>query len=202
MTMRKFPLFLLVAYLIYFLVLAINPYNRLVWIAENVPMVIIVLVLVLTYKKFQFSDTAYAFMAVLIFLHTLGGHYTFERVPLGYWLQDGFDFERNHFDRIAHFSVGLYAYAVAELVLVKGWIRSKAVLLLFAIFSILSVAAVYEVFEWQYAVLGDPTAGEAVLGSQGDRWDAQKDMLADGLGALFGTFHFWLARRKNLEKLI
>jgi putative membrane protein len=192
-----FPHVLLGAYVIIFTILAISPYARDVWIAENTPIVLIVLALALTYRQYRFSNTAYAMMSVLIFLHTFGGHYTFERVPAGFWLQNLFGFERNHYDRIAHFSVGLYAYALAELCLVKQWIKSNVILFLFPVFTIFTVAAGYEIIEWWFAALSDPTAGSAFLGSQGDIWDAQKDMLADGLGAIASTIVFFMFGRKN-----
>jgi putative membrane protein len=196
----KLPHVLLLLYIALFVACAINPYSRDVWIAENIPIVLIVLALTLTYKKFQFSNTAYLLMSVLIFLHTIGGHYSFARVPFGF-ITNLFGFERNHYDRIAHFSVGLYAFALAEFLVVKKLVRSKWVLLLFPICAIFTVAAVYEIIEWQYAALGDPAAGTAFLGSQGDIWDAQKDMLADGLGAILVIVFFWVARRSEVEKL-
>ena len=199
---RKVPLTLLIIYIILFVVCAINPYDRAVWFAENLPIMLIVLILVLTYRRFQFSDTAYVLMSVLIFMHTIGGHYTFERVPAGFWLQDIFGFERNHYDRIAHFSVGFYAFAIAELCLAKQWIRSKAILFLFPIFAIFTVAAGYEIIEWWFAVLSDPEAGGAFLGSQGDIWDAQKDMLADGLGAIASMVLFWMMRKKEIDEKV
>ena len=92
---------------------------------------------------------------------------------------------------MAHFSVGFYAYPIAEFLLFKSLVRSRWVLILFPIFAIFTTAAVYEIFEWQYAVSADASAGIAVLGSQGDIWDAQKDMLADTLGALEATTTFF-----------
>jgi putative membrane protein len=192
---EKLPYILLLIYIALFTALAIRPYSREVWFAENLPIVIIVLVLVLTYKRFRFSDTAYLLMSVLIFLHTIGGHYTFERVPFGF-ITELFGFGRNHFDRIAHFTVGFYAYPIAELLSTKRWTSSDAVLLLFPIFAIMAVAAGYEIIEWLFAVMNDPSAGGAFLGSQGDIWDAQKDMLADTLGAIAAMALFWLRRRR------
>jgi len=186
----KLPIIILIIYLIEFSILAINPYSRDVWIAENIPIVIIVGVLVFSYKYFKFSNTAYLFMSVLIFMHTIGGYYTFERVPFDY-ITDLFGFERNHYDRIAHFSVGFYGYAIAELLYKKKLASSKVVIVLFAVFAIFTVASVYEIIEWLYAATSDPKAGLAFLGSQGDIWDAQKDMLADGLGSIFATVIFW-----------
>lgn len=191
---------LLVIYLLMFAALGVAPYDRAVWVAENLPIMAIVLLLVTTYRRFRFSDGAYLFMACLVFLHTIGGHFTFERVPFD-WVTDLFGFQRNHYDRMAHFTVGFYAFPCAELLLRKRLVSSRWVLLLFPIFFIVTVAAGYELFEWQYAVHADPTAGIAVLGSQGDIWDAQKDMLADTLGALFATGLFAVFNRRSLAAL-
>jgi len=146
-------------------------------------MVIIVIFLVATFKKFRFSNTAYFLMSILVFLHTLGGHYTFAQVPFE-WVTNLFGFERNHFDRVAHFSVGLYAFAIVEFMCLKRLITVRWVAYLFAIFAILSVASIYEIIEWIVAIIFSEEDSMAFLGSQGDIWDAQKDMLSDGLGAV------------------
>lgn len=196
-TRWKLPSILLSLYLIEFIGLAIQPHDRAVWLIENLPMMCIVLVLVLTYRRFQFSNAAYAIMSVLVFLHTIGGHYTFERVPFGP-VSNLIGADRNHFDRLAHFTVGFYAFAVAEFVDVRQLTRSRWLTCLFAIASICSVALAYEIFEWIYAISADPGAGAAFLGSQGDPWDAQKDMLADTLGAIVATVaYIAIAQRRN-----
>lgn len=192
----KLPHFLLAAYIIWFSLLAINPYDRFTWIFENIPIVIIVLFFVFTYKKFRFSNTSYIMICFLVFLHTLGGHYTFERVPFGF-ITDLFGFERNHFDRISHFSVGFYAFPIAEFLYRKGLIKVKTVLFLFGVFSIFTIAALYEIIEWIYAASTNPEAGAAFLGSQGDKWDAQKDMLADGLGSICAMTYFLLTHKSS-----
>jgi len=152
--------------------------------------------IVLVARKHTFSNISLLCMAVLPILHTIGGHYTFERVPFGL-ITDLFGFERNHYDRIAHFSVGFYAFPIAEYVLIKGHSSSRVLACLFGVFAIFTVASVYEIFEWQYAIWSDPESGIAVLGSQGDIWDAQKDMLADGLGAIFASMVFYITSVKN-----
>jgi putative membrane protein len=180
---RYFPHTLFGAYLIWFVLLGISPYSREVWLSENIPIVLIVATLVTTFKRFRFSNQAYFLMSILIFLHTLGSHYTFERVPFD-WITNLFGFERNHFDRVAHFSVGFYAFAIVEFLCRQALVTRRWVAYLFGLFTILSVAALYEIIEWWFAVLADHEAGVAFLGSQGDMWDAQKDMLSDGLGAV------------------
>jgi len=191
---ENLPALLLAGYLLLFVLLGIAPYDRSVWWAENIPIILIVAALAGTYRYHRFSSASYLLMAVLIVLHTIGGHYTFERVPFG-WVSDLFGFERNHYDRIAHFSVGFYAFAIAELLLERKLVRSVWLLYLFPVFSIVSVAGLYEIFEWLYAISADAEAGIAVLGSQGDIWDAQKDMLSDTLGSLVAVALFaWMHR--------
>lgn len=194
------PSFLLVLYGIIFTVCAIEPYDRAVWWAENIPVLIVVGVLVALARYYRFSNTSYILMSVFIILHTIGGHYTFERVPFDA-VTEYFGFERNHYDRLAHFSVGFYAYPVAELLTRKRLVRTRWIVSLFPVFAIVTVAGVYEIVEWQYALAADPAAGIAVLGSQGDIWDAQKDILADTLGAILVMLLFFYQHRVELASL-
>ncbi len=188
---------LLTGYLLLFAVCAIEPYDRAVWWAENLPILLLVGLVIWTYRYHSFSTMSLLFMSFLVVLHTIGGHYTFERVPFDF-ITEQFDFQRNHYDRMAHFSVGFYAYPIAEILLKKRLVRAVPVLVLFPLFAIISVAGVYEIFEWLYAILGDAEAGIAVLGSQGDIWDAQKDILADSLGAIFALIVFFFVNRVEL----
>jgi putative membrane protein len=188
----KFLGWLLGMYGALFLLLSINPVDRATWFAENLTVWIIIAVIIGLYAgRIRFSPLAYALMFVLIVLHTIGGHWTFALVPFS-WVTDFFGFTRNHFDRIAHFSVGFYAFAVAEWLWSKKLVANKFLLFTYPIFVIAAIAMSYELIEWIYADLASPGAGAAYLGSQGDIWDAQKDMLADTLGAIFATsFFFW-----------
>lgn len=188
---------LLIGYVVLFAWAAVAPFDRATWWAENLPIMGIVAALVVLYaKRVRFSPIAYVLMAVLVYLHTIGGHYTFERVPFD-WFSDLFGFERNHYDRIAHFSVGFYAYAIAELLAARSLVGNRTMLFLFPVFSIAAVAMGYEIIEWWFAAYGgNAEAGANFLGSQGDVWDAQKDMLMDTLGAVAATtLHF--ARRTS-----
>jgi putative membrane protein len=194
------PLVLLGIYGLVFTVCAIEPYSRDVWWAENIPVMIVVAALVGFARVHRFSNTSYILMSVFIILHTIGGHYTFERVPFG-WVTDFFGFDRNHYDRLAHFSVGFYAYPIAETLMTRRLVRTRWIVSLFPIFAIVTVAGIYEIIEWQYAMTADPTAGIAVLGSQGDIWDAQKDILADTLGAILVMILFFVQHREELATL-
>ncbi len=189
------PKILFFIYTILCIALSFNPYARDVWFAENATVWVVVGFLLYLYVKgIRFSNTAYILMSIFIFMHTVGGHYTFARVPFD-WFNDFFGFERNMYDRIAHFSVGFYALPIYEYLKEKKLMANKLLGGLFALFTIVTVAAFYELFEWQYAVMGDPTAGIEVLGSQGDIWDAQKDILSDTLGALLVLGGVWLRNK-------
>lgn len=196
----RLPWVLLGLYVVEFVVLAFNPVSRETWWAENLTVLLIVGTLTWLYwRGLRFSNLAYVLMSVLVFMHTIGGHYTFAEVPFG-WVTRWLGAERNHYDRIAHFTVGFYAFAFMEYAEARRLTRSRAFAWWAAVATIWMLAAVYEVIEWQYAIWSDPGAGAEFLGSQGDIWDAQKDMLADGLGAIAAATLYVLVRRPRLER--
>ena len=107
-----------------------------------------------------------------------------------------FGLVRNPYDRIAHFAVGWFAFPLAELFSRKGWVKSAGFAAFFAVMSTVAMAGIWELVEWIYAVVEGGDAGAAFLGSQGDIWDAQKDILCDTLGAICAsTLFLWLVRR-------
>ena len=191
---------LLAAYVVLFVVLAVDPVDRATWFAENLTVWLIIGMLVGLYVKgIRFSAAAYLFASVLIYLHTIGGHWTFANVPFD-WVTDFFGFERNHYDRMAHFTVGFYAFPIAEWLLEKKLVANRFLLFTYPVFVIAAVAMAYELVEWWYAA-GSTTveAAQNYLGSQGDIWDAQKDMLADTLGAITAVSVFFLMRRPGKD---
>lgn len=177
-------------YCLVFIFSAVAPISRPVWVAEIIPAVGILLLIWLVSRSFQFSKTAYLLMFVWLGLHTIGAKYTFADVPFD-WFNQAIGSERNNFDRVAHFSIGLYAYPIAEYIY-RSNRMNKTLASLFALFAIMSLAAGYEIIEWWYAALAGGDEGIAFLGSQGDIWDAQKDMLCDTLGAITAITLFWL----------
>lgn len=202
-TRRLFPPCLLAAYAVWFAVLAVAPADRIVWVVELVPIVAIAVALViLWFRGVRFSDVAYAMMSILLFLHTLGGHYTFEKVPFD-WFGSLFGYKRNMFDRVAHFSVGFFAFAMAEWLETERAVNKRWLVFVAPVMTIGFVAAFYELVEWGYAEFGgNPEAGAAFLGSQGDVWDAQKDMLMDISGAVFAVVLYAVisrARRRRAD---
>ncbi len=192
---RLAPLILFAGYVAFFVWGAINPYDRATWWAENIPIVLLVSSIVVLYLRgVRFSPLAYVLMAFLPYWHTVGGHYTFERVPFD-WFDRLFGFKRNMFDRIGHFSVGFYAFGILEYLLGRR-AMSRTLACLFAVFAIAFVAMSYELLEWIYAAYGgNAQAGANFLGSQGDVWDAQKDMLMDTLGGIASVILFLVLRR-------
>ncbi len=195
--MKKYlPHILLVLYVIEVIIAGINPYSRSVWYAENIPIILLILfIVILYYRGVRFSNTAYILMFILPFWHTIGGHYTFERVPFDFF-NNFFGFERNMFDRVGHFTVGFYALPIIEYLLGRGLVARKSIAVTYAIFSIAFVAVFYEWTEWWYAELYGGSSGAAFLGSQGDIWDAQKDMLLDVLGAVAVSLWYPRVRKK------
>ena len=190
-----FPKLLLLVYLALFTACAIRPHERSTWVAENLPIVAIAVILTVLYiRGIRLSNLAYGLMSVLLLLHTVGGYYTFERVPFG-WFDHLFGFKRNMYDRVAHVSVGFYAFGLLELTDRQGTVRSRVISYLFPLFAIGFVAMSYELIEWIYAVTAGGSSGAAFLGSQGDIWDAQKDMLADTCGALAALLLYALVGR-------
>jgi len=172
--------------------LAIEPYDRADWALENALVAVFVLVLGLTYRYFPLSNISYTLIFVFLLLHEIGAHYTYARVPydesfiflLGFSLNDALGFERNHFDRAIHFSYGLLlAYPVREV-----FIRIASVRGFWGYFLPLDItmssSMLFELFEWGAAEFFGGDLGMEYLGTQGDVWDAHKDMALASLGAL------------------
>ena len=179
-------------------VLGIYPADRTVWCVEMVWAVGLWAVLLLTRRKFRFSTPAYLCFFVWTVLQIVGAHYTFEHVPME-WLMRPLGLVRNPYDRIAHLAVGWFAFPLAELFFRKGWVKSAGFAAFFAVMSTVAMAGIWELVEWWYAVVDGGKAGAAFLGSQGDVWDAQKDILCDTLGAICSSGLFlWCDRRDPL----
>jgi putative membrane protein len=154
----------------------INTTNRSNWFTENVLTVIFILAMIFTYKKFKFSDLSYTLFFVYILLHIYGAEYTYAENPFGYWLKDTLQLNRNYYDRIVHFSFGfMLAYPMRDYF--KNHMQwPDWVCWVLPVEITMSFSAAYELIEWLVADVFYPEEGAAYLGSQGDIWDAQKDM--------------------------
>jgi putative membrane protein len=154
------------------------------WFMENTLTFLFLLVLFLTFKKNRLSDLSYTFILIYLCLHVYGAMHTYAENPLGYWLQEKLGTSRNHYDRIVHFSFGfMLAYPMRDLFLNGFGFPAKYSWVLPAEIT-LSFSGMYELIEWSVADIFFPAQGVAYLGSQGDSWDAQKDMFLAFLGSI------------------
>ena len=167
---------------------AIEPLHFSDWVLENVLVGLFILLILLTSRIFQFSLFSYVLMTVFMILHIIGSHYTYAEVPWGYNLGEWLGTERNMYDRLVHLLFGVFfVYPVREMSVRIA--KTKGFWGYFVPFMIISsFAGFYEIIEWSAAVVVDPEAGEAFLGSQGDIWDAQKDMLLAIVGSFVTLF--------------
>jgi putative membrane protein len=173
----------LTAYAIVWGFMAYHPVHPDDWLLENILAVLGVAFFVFTYSSFPLSNLSYIPLTVFMILHAIGAHYTYAETPIGDWMAPLFGWERNNFDRVVHFSFGLLlAYPVRELYYRVVGARGIWGIVL-PVNLMISLSGIYELFEWGAAVVVDPSAGTAFLGSQGDPWDAQKDMALASLGA-------------------
>ncbi len=182
--MKKSYVFLVAAFLAVWIWAAINPVYPKDWFIENLLVFLFVPVILLTGRYFRLSLISYVLLTIFMCLHVIGAHYTYAEVPFGFTLQQWLGSQRNMYDRVVHFGFGfLLAYPMREMFVrlakVKGFWGYYLPLDL-----VLSFSALYELMEWVTAVVVDPSAGTAFLGTQGDEWDAQKDMASAGVGAL------------------
>jgi putative membrane protein len=162
----------------------IRPHDRVTWWLEVLPVVVAVPILIATAWRFPLTPLVYTLIALHCLILVLGGHYTYARVPLGFWMQDWFDLARNHYDRIGHFMQGFGPAMIArELLLRTSPLRPGRWLFAIVTLSILGVSAFYEFTEW-WAALAGGEAADAFLGTQGDPWDTQWDMFLAFCGAV------------------
>jgi len=162
----------------------IGPYDRATWWMEVAPVLLGAPILIATWRRFPLTPL----LLVLLFLHALilivGGHYTYARVPLGFWMQEAFEFSRNHYDRLGHFAQGFVPAILAREILLRTSPLRRGKWLFFLVVCIcLAFSAFYEMIEWWAALLGGEGATE-FLGTQGDPWDTQWDMFLALLGAI------------------
>lgn len=173
------------------IVTAINPLYPRDWLLENLLVFFYAVLLIFTYRWFQFSNLSYALFALFLSLHLLGAHYTYAETPFGFWLQELFNLERNHYDRIVHFAFGLFiVYPFREILIRQSGVKSAWSYFL-AVNAIMAFSAFYEVLEGITAMIVSPELGSAYLGTQGDEWDAQKDAFVAFVGAIVAMLVTW-----------
>jgi putative membrane protein len=176
-----------IVYAVWWVIMAINPNHFSDWLLENVLVVAAVALLFFTRNSFPLSRVSYTCIFVFMMLHALGAHYTYAEVPYDEWFPI-FEGGRNHFDRLVHFAYGLlFAYPIREMFLRIGDMRGFWGYFL-PLDLTMSTSMVYELIEWAAAEMFGGELGVAYLGTQGDVWDAHKDMALASLGALIAMF--------------
>jgi putative membrane protein len=170
----------------------IGPVDRATWVLEVAPVLIAAPLLYFTWRPFRLTPLTYRLIFVHALILMLGGHYTYAHVPLGFWLQDLFDFARNPYDRIGHFAQGFVPAIIAREILLRRSPLRPGKWTFFIVCSIcLAISAVYEFIEWWAALILGQGAQE-FLGTQGDPWDTQWDMFMALVGAV--TAQLFLSR--------
>jgi len=198
---RREPLVLLAATAAILIWSGIAPHDRYTWWLEVAPVVVGAPLLALTARRFPLTPLLYR----LLFLHAailmVGGHYTYARVPAGFWAQEAFHLTRNHYDRLGHFAQGFVPAMLAREVLRRRTpLRPGGWLFFLASCVALSVSASYELIEW-WTAAASGTAADAFLGTQGDVWDTQWDMFLALLGALAALLLLSRAHERHLAAL-
>ena len=200
--MQRYPLVLLLLVALLLLLSGLAPYDRTTWWLEVFPILIGAPILVATAHRFPLTRLLYTLLAVHALILMLGGHYTYARVPLGFWAQDLFGFARNHYDRLGHFAQGFIpAILVREVLLRTSPLRPGRWLFVLVTAVCLAFSACYELIEWWTALAGGESA-EAFLGTQGDVWDTQWDMFLALIGAVTAQLVLGRAHDRALARLL
>lgn len=179
---------------------AVAPADRLTWLLETAPVMIAAPLMLLTTRSFPLTRVLLwaAFVHGLILI--LGGHYTYAEVPLGFWLQDLFDFSRNHYDRIGHLAQGFVPALLTREILRRAKTPVDGKLLIILSISVpLAFSALYEIIEW-LAALSLGQGADAFLGTQGDEWDTQTDVFMALIGAIAALVTLSKLQDRQLER--
>jgi putative membrane protein len=161
-----------------------HPYDRFTWWLEVSPGLAGIIILLATYRRFQFTTLCYALVAFHICVLCVGGHYTYARVPVFDWLRPIFAWQRNHFDRLGHFTQGFVPAMIAREMFIRLNIVNRKKWIPFLVVSVcLAISAFYELIEW-WTAISSGSASNDFIGSQGDVWDTQEDMFFALIGAV------------------
>jgi putative membrane protein len=185
MPSNKYPMLLLVVVLVVWVWSGISPLDtRLTWVLETFPFMLALPVMVATYKRFRLTNLVYTVIAVHAVILMVGGHYSYAKVPLGFWMEHWFGWTRNNYDKIGHFMQGFGpAIYTREILARTSPLRRGKWLGFLSVAVPLAFSALYEIIEW-LASLSNPTDTEAFLGTQGYIWDTQTDMFLCLIGSL------------------
>lgn len=192
-------------YLAIFLITALwsgyNSFDPVLWWLEAGICIVGVVILVYTYRRFQFTGITYFFILVHLIILLVGAHYSYARVPLFDWLSQVFDWSRNNYDKLGHFAQGFIPAMIARELMIRLEVIKKRSWLPFLVICIcLAISAFYELIEWWVALLSSDSA-EDFLGMQGYVWDTQSDMFCAMLGAICMLLFFSKIQDKQIDKI-
>lgn len=178
-----------------------QPYDRFTWWLEVAPGLAGIVILLATYRRFQFTTLCYSLIALHICILCVGGHYTYARVPAFDWLRPVFGWERNHFDRLGHFMQGFVPAIIAREIFLRLRIVNRKKWIPFLVGSVcLAISALYELIEWWTACFSGSAAND-FLGTQGDVWDTQEDMCMALIGLVCALLFLSWFHDRALRKI-
>jgi len=181
--MKKYWI-LIILFFIGLIISGIQPHDYFTWFLEVFPGIIGLVILMLTFKNFQFTNLTYIFILVNCYILFVGGHYTYAEVPLFDWIKEVFHQSRNNYDKVGHFAQGFVpAMIVRELFVRLEVVKRGLWLSILTVIVCVAISAFYEFFEWFVAIVSGQSS-EAFLGTQGYVWDTQSDMLFATIGAV------------------
>lgn len=179
----------------------IRPHDYFTWFLEVLPALLGVGILAAIYPRFKFTNLTYGLVWIQCAILMVGGHYTYAQMPLFNWLRDTFGLMRNNYDKVGHFAQGFVPAIVAREALLRVTPLKPGKMVSFIVVSIcLAFSALYELFEWQVAVILGPRTKD-FIGSQGDIWDTQEDMFMCLIGAILAVLLLSRIHDKLIEKL-
>lgn len=200
---NKYHLFLLIAVLLVWIWSGIDVKDTyLTWFLETVPFLIVLPILIFTYKRFPLSNLTYTLIAIHSILLMIGGHYSYAKVPIMAWFDNLFGITRNNYDKVGHFMQGFGPAIYAREILMRtSPLKGGKWLAFMAVAVPLAFSAIYEIFEW-LASLTNPTETEAFLGTQGYVYDTQTDMLFCLIGSIVAILLLTKIHDKSMKKLL
>ncbi len=201
-TSSREPLVLLALASLVLIGSGIRPFDRVTWWLEVAPVLIGVPILVATFAKFHLSPLVYRLLLLHAVILIVGGHYTYARVPVGFWVQDWFDLSRNHYDRLGHLAQGFIPAILAREILIRlSPLRRGRWLCFFVVCLCLAFSAFYELVEWWAALIGGASS-ESFLGTQGDVWDTQWDMFLALCGVISALLVLARAHDRSMKSVV
>ena len=179
---------------------AVCPHDYFTWILEVFPAIIGLFVLIFTFKRFRFTYFTYCFILIHCCILFIGGHYTYALVPAFNWIRDVFHQSRNNYDKLGHFAQGFVpAMIVREVFIRLNIIRKKTWIPFLTVCVCMGISMCYEFLEWFVSVISG-SSGDSFLGTQGDIWDTQSDMLFATIGAICMVIFMSKLQDKEIRK--